>query len=98
MPRRVTNVAVRDDAYRRAMRLVDVGGRLVELHIRRSTRVRQHCVHFRNGAPPELVVRPRASEADILAAIEYHTPWLERQLANAPQPSLALERLAVTED
>jgi predicted metal-dependent hydrolase len=98
MSGRVTNVAVRGDAYRRAMRLVDVGGRLVELHIRRSTRVRQHCIHFRNGAPPELVVRPRASEADIRAAIEYHAPWLERQLANAPRASLALDRLTLTED
>src|SRR5919201_5995554 len=98
MQRRVTNVAVRGDAYRCAMRLVDVGGRLVELHIRRSSRVRQHCIHFRNGAPPELVVRPRASEADILAAIDYHAPWLERQLANAPQASLALDRLTLTEE
>src|SRR5919204_315974 len=98
MQRRVTNVAVRDDAYRCAMRLVDVGGRLVELHIRRSNRVRQHCIHFRNGEPPELVVRPRASEAEILAAIEYHAPWLERQLANAPQAALALDRLTLTEE
>jgi predicted metal-dependent hydrolase len=98
MSRRVTNVAVRGDTYRRAMRLVEVGGRLIELHIRRSTRVRQHCIHYRNGAPPELVVRPRASEADIVAAIEYHAPWLERQIARAPQASLALERLTLTED
>jgi predicted metal-dependent hydrolase len=98
MSGRVTNVAVRGDAYRRVMRLVDVGGRLIELHIRRSPRVRRHCIHFRNGAPPELVVRPRASEADILAAIEYHAPWLERQLANAPEASLALDRLTLTED
>jgi predicted metal-dependent hydrolase len=98
MSGRVTNVAVRDDAYRPAMRLVDVGGRLVELHIRRSSRVRQHCIHFRNGVPPELVVRPRATEADIDAAIEYHAPWLERQLANAPEPSLELDRLTLTEE
>jgi len=98
MQRRVTNVAVRGDAYRRAMRLVDVGGRLIELHIRRSTRVRRHCIHFRNGTAPELVVRPHASEAEIAAAIEYHAPWLERQLANAPQASLALDRLTLTED
>jgi predicted metal-dependent hydrolase len=98
MSGRVTNVAVRDDAYRRAMRLVDVGGRLIELHIRRSARVRQHCIHFRNGVPPELVVRPRATEADIAAAIEYHAPWLERQLANAPAASLELGRLTLTEE
>jgi predicted metal-dependent hydrolase len=98
MSGRVTNVAVRGDAYRRVMRLVVVGGRLIELHIRRSSRVRRHCIHFRNGAPPELVVRPRASEAEILAAIEYHAPWLERQLAKAPQASLALDRLTLTEE
>jgi predicted metal-dependent hydrolase len=98
MSGRVTNVAVRGDAYRRAMRLVEVGGRLVELHIRRSSRVRRHCVHFRHGSPPELVVRPRASEAEIAAAIEYYAPWLERQLAKAPEASLALDRLSLTED
>jgi len=98
MSGRVTNVAVRGDAYRRAMRLVEVGGRLVELHIRRSSRVRRHCIHFRHGSPPELVVRPRASEAEIAAAIEYHAPWLERQLAKAPKASLALDRLSLTED
>jgi predicted metal-dependent hydrolase len=97
MSGRVTNVAVRGDAYRRVMRLVEVGGRLIELHIRRSSRVRRHCIHFRNGEPPELVVRPRASEAEILAAIDYHAPWLERQLANAPQALLALDRLTLTE-
>jgi len=98
MSGRGTNVAVRGDAYRRAMRLVEVGGRLVELHIRRSSRVRRHCIHFRHGSPPELVVRPRASEAEIAAAIEYHAPWLERQLAKAPKASLALDRLSLTED
>src|SRR5256714_549525 len=98
MSGRVTNVAVRGDAYRRFVRLVEVGDRLVELHIRRSSRVRLHCIHFRNGSPPELVVRPCATEADIAAAIEYHAPWLERQLANAPVPSLELERLTLTED
>ena len=74
MSGRVTNVAVRDDAYRRTMRLVELGGRVVELHIRRSPRVRWHRITFRPGAPAELVVRPRASEADIQAAIDYHTP------------------------
>src|SRR5438128_5407265 len=98
MSGRVTNVAVRGDAYRRAMRLVEVGGRLVELHIRRSSRVRRHCVHFRHGSPPELVGWPRASEAEIAAAIEDYAPWLERQLAKAPEASLALDRLSLTED
>ena len=95
MSGRVTNVAVRGDAYRRTMRLVEVGGRLIELHIRRS--VRWHRISFRAGEPPELAVRPRASEAEILAAIEYHAPWLERQLKNAPEPQLGLDRLTLTE-
>jgi len=97
MSGRVTSVAVRGDAYRQVMRLVEVGGRLVELHIRRSARVRWHRISYRPGEPPELAVRPRASEAEILAAIEYHAPWLERQLANAPEPRLGLDRLTLTE-
>jgi len=97
MSGRVTSVAVRGDAYRQVMRLVEVGGRLVELHIRRSARVRWHRISYRPGEPPELAVRPRASEAEILAAIEYHVPWLERQLANAPEPRLGLDRLTLTE-
>jgi predicted metal-dependent hydrolase len=80
------------------MRLVDVGGRLVELHIRRSARVRGHRIVVRFGLPPELVVRPRATEADIDAAIAEHLPWLEKQLANVAQPSLGLERLSLTAD
>ena len=97
MSGRVTNVAVRDDAYRRAMRHVDVGGRVVELHIRRSPRVRWHRINFRPGEPVELVVRPRASEADIVAALEYHRPWLERQVAGAPEARLGLGQLRLTE-
>jgi predicted metal-dependent hydrolase len=80
------------------MRLVDVGGRLVELHIRRSSRVRGHRIVVRFGLPPELVVRPRATDADIDAAIAEHLPWLEKQLANIAQPSLGLERLSLTAD
>jgi predicted metal-dependent hydrolase len=94
----VTNVVVRGDAYLRAMRHVEVGGRVVEVHIRRSPRVRWHRINFRPGEPAELVVRPRASEAEIQAAIEYHTPWLERQLAVAPEARLGLDRLTLTEE
>ena len=65
MSGRVTSVAVRGDAYRCVMRLVEVGGRLIELHIRRSPRVRRHCIHFRHGTPPELL---RCE----LAAVGYH--------------------------
>jgi 3-oxoacyl-[acyl-carrier-protein] synthase II len=36
------------------MRIVDVDGRLVEVHIRRSKRVRGHRIYYRQGMPPEL--------------------------------------------
>jgi hypothetical protein len=80
------------------MRLVEIGGRSIELHIRRSPRVRGHRIYVRQGLPPELVVRPRASEADITEAIEYHVPWLERQLAKLTPPRLGLDRLTLTEE
>jgi predicted metal-dependent hydrolase len=80
------------------MRLVEVGGRLVELQVRRSTRVRGHRIVVRHGLPPELVVRPLASDAEVDAALAYHLPWLERQLARLPEASLGLERLRLTEE
>jgi len=48
------------------------------------------------GRPPELVVRPRATEAEITAALEHHRPWLARQLARMPEPALGLELLRLT--
>ena len=80
------------------MRLVDVGGRLVELHIRRSKRVHGHRLYVRQGLPPELVVRPRASDSYIDDAIALHRSWLERQLASVPEACLGLERLQLTEE
>jgi predicted metal-dependent hydrolase len=80
------------------MRFVDVGGRLVELHIRRSKRVRGSRIYVRQGLPVELVVRPRASQTDIDAAITSYLPWLERQLENVGPPSLGLDRLSLTEE
>jgi hypothetical protein len=92
-----TSVAVRDDTYRGAMRLVDVAGRQVEVHIRRSNRVKGNRIVVRHGLAPELVVRPRATDADIDAALALHLPWLERQLGSAAAPVLALDRLSITE-
>ena len=92
-----TSVAVRDDSYRGPMRVVELGGRKVEVHIRRSTRVRGHRIYVRQGYPPELVVRPRASDRQIDAAIALHHGWLERQLAKLAEPSLGLDRLTLTE-
>jgi predicted metal-dependent hydrolase len=79
------------------MRLVEVGGRLIELQIRRSQRVRGHRIVFRYGLPPELVVRPRATKAEIDEAIAFHLPWLERRLADASEPRLDLHKLRLTE-
>jgi predicted metal-dependent hydrolase len=79
------------------MRVVQVNGREVELHVRRSPRVRGHRLNVRFGLPPELVVRPRATEADIDAALDFHRAWLEKQLAKAAEPTLGLERLTLTE-
>ena len=93
-----TSVAVRDDSYRVPMRVVELGGRKVEVHIRRSTRVRGHRIYVRQGYPPELVVRPRASDTQIDAAIALHHGWLERQLAKLAEPSLGLDRLTLTEE
>src|SRR5581483_5513422 len=92
-----TSVAVRDDTYRGAMRLIDVAGRQVEVHIRRSKRVKGNRIVVRHGLPPELVVRPRASDAEIDAALTLHLPWLERQLTSAATPVLALDKLSITE-
>jgi predicted metal-dependent hydrolase len=80
------------------MRLVEVGGRLIELQVRRSTRVRGHRIVVRHGLPPELVVRPHATDADVDAALAYHLPWLERQLARLPEATLGLDRLRLTEE
>jgi predicted metal-dependent hydrolase len=80
------------------MRVVEIGGVLVEVHVRRSTRVRGHRAVVSPGRPPEIVVRPRATAADIDAAIEFHRHWLARQIARLPEARLGLERLRLTEE
>jgi len=80
------------------MRVVDVGGRMVEIHVRRSKRVHGHRIVVHHGLPPELVVRPRTTEAEIDEAIAGYLPWLERQLARAAEPVLGLDRLTLTEE
>jgi predicted metal-dependent hydrolase len=80
------------------MRVVEVAGRPVELHIRRSKRVQGHRIVVRYGFPPELVVRPRATQAEIDAAIAANIEWLAKQLEKAVAPSLGLERLRLTEE
>jgi hypothetical protein len=80
------------------MRLVQVDGRAVEVTIRRSKRVKGHRVNVRHGLPPELVVRPRATDQEIDAALELHLPWLGRQLAKLAEPRLGLDKLRLTEE
>src|SRR5215212_1368980 len=80
------------------MRVVDIEGRCVEVHVRRSKRVRGHRAVVAPGRPPEIVVRPSATLRDVDSAIAYHRPWLERQLARVPQARLGLERLRLTEE
>ena len=80
------------------MRVVDVGGRPVEVHIRRSKRVRGHRLVVRYGFPPELVVRPRATDVEIDVAIAANLDWLAKQLEKAVEPRLGLERLCLTEE
>jgi len=77
---------------------VDIGGKQVELQVRRSKRVRGHRMVVRYGLPPELVVRPRATSAQIDEAIDFHRAWLEQQLAKVIEPRLGLERLRLTEE
>jgi hypothetical protein len=80
------------------MRLVEVDGRPVELHVRRSKRVHGHRMVVHQGFPPELVVRPRATDAEIDEAIATYLPWLAQQLARAAPPVLGLDRLSLTEE
>jgi predicted metal-dependent hydrolase len=81
-----------------AVAVLEIAGKPIELHIRRSKRVRGHRIVVRYGLPPELVVRPRATAAEIDEAIDFHRAWLERQLAKARLPQLGLDRLRLTED
>ncbi len=77
---------------------MDIGGKQVELQVRRSKRVRGHRMVVRYGLPPELVVRPRATSAQIDEAIDFHRSWLELQLAKVIEPRLGLDQLRLTEE
>ena len=79
------------------MRFVEIGGRLVELHVRESRRARRARAAVRFGEPPELVVPAGATDRAVERAIELHLPWFERQLRRAPQRVLDLPQLAEAE-
>ena len=76
---------------------MDVGGRLVEVHVRESGRARRVRTWYRQGEVPELVVPRGTSERAIDAALRAHAPWLARQLARERSPVLELPRLTERE-
>src|SRR5919112_1073303 len=77
------------------MRLVDVGGRLVEVHVRESPRARSVRAVYRPGQPAELVVPRGIPQSRIDDALRRHAPWIGKQLA-AEKPR-TLELPALTE-
>jgi predicted metal-dependent hydrolase len=62
------------------VRIVDVGGRLVEVQVRESSRARLLRTVWRPGEPAELVVPVGTSDRAIDSALRAHAPWLARQL------------------
>ena len=79
------------------MRFVDVGGRLVEVHVRESVRARRVRAVWRPGVPPELVVPPGTSDRSIDRALRTHAPWIGKQVARERPPVLALHDVALNE-
>jgi predicted metal-dependent hydrolase len=79
------------------MRLVDVGGRLVEVHVRESSRARRVRAAWTPGAPPELVVPTGTSERAVDASLRAHAAWLGRYAGAEPARVLDLANLELTE-
>ncbi len=79
------------------MRLVPVGGRLVEVQVRESARARHARIVVSPGRPPEVVVPLRTSERAIRALLDQHESWLARQLARVPEARLTLARMSAAE-
>ena len=76
---------------------MDVGGRLVEVHVRESTRARLVRAVYRPGEPAELVVPEGLGERAIDRALRAHAEWLGRQFAKERPPVLALPCLTERE-
>jgi predicted metal-dependent hydrolase len=79
------------------MRIVDVGGRLVEVQVRESARSRFIRAVYRYGDQAELVVPVGTSGRAIDAALREHAPWLSKQVESAPRPALELPELTERE-
>ena len=75
------------------MRRVDIGGSVVEIPVRVSRRARKLSIHVDVLRNVEVVVPPRASQADIDRLLFEHRAWLERELAKPPKTfHLGLQR------
>ena len=70
----------------------------IDVRIRESKRARRARAVYRDGQTPELVVPAGASERTVRRQLNLHAEWLAAQMARAPKPSLALERVRITED
>jgi predicted metal-dependent hydrolase len=75
------------------MRLVDVGGRLVEVQVRESERARHVRAVYRPGQPAELVVPVGLGERAVERALRAHAPWLGKQFAREQPKQLQLPPL-----
>jgi predicted metal-dependent hydrolase len=79
------------------MRLVDVGGRLVEVHVRESTRARRVRAVWKPGEPVELIVPVGTHERAVDRALRYHAPWIGRQVETEVPRVLDLDSVGLTE-
>jgi predicted metal-dependent hydrolase len=75
------------------MRLVDAGGRLIEVQVRESGRARSMRAVYRYGDQAELVVPVGTSARAVDRALREYAPWLASQARRAPQPVLTLPAL-----
>ena len=79
------------------MRLVDVGGRLVEVHVRESPRARRVRAVWKPGEPVELIVPVGMHERAVDRALRYHAPWIGKQIRTEVPRILDLARVGLTE-
>jgi predicted metal-dependent hydrolase len=79
------------------VRIVEAGGRLIEVQVRESPRARVVRAVYRYGDQAELVVPAGTSARAVDLALREHAPWLARQAAAAPAPVLDLPPLTERE-
>ena len=72
------------------MRQVDVGGRVIDVPVRVSARVKRAKIVVHPDRSVEIVVPPRSGDGVVESLLFEHRAWLERQLAR-PARKLALE-------